>query len=241
MRLSVPRDVTSASVRWSVVGRCRPSALHRAPAGRDHRYMRCVADVMTRDVQTITTSEVVGSIRDLMLDDGIHGVPVLDVKGAVAGIVTSSDLVEGHPPELSVTAVMTDQVISVPADTTLVEAARTMLYAQIHHIVVLDNDGAVVGLVSSLDLLHELAGDVEVHESRTVSGRRPAVSGDLILIRGRTVGQRERRGTIVEARGDDGGPPYLVRWHDDPHDEPHEVLFFPGSDATVVARADDPD
>jgi hypothetical protein len=25
----------------------------------------------------------------------------------------------------------------------------------------------------------------------------------------------------------------LVQWLDDPHDEPHEVLFFPGPDADI--------
>ena len=47
--------------------------------------MRRVSDVMTTDVKTVTTSEVVGSMRDLMLDGSIHALPVLDGNGAVAG------------------------------------------------------------------------------------------------------------------------------------------------------------
>ena len=50
------------------------------------------------------------------------------------------------------------------------------------------------------------------------------------------MGRKERKATIVEARGEGGGPPYVVHWHDDPHDEPHDVLFFPGSDADIVPR-----
>ncbi len=61
-----------------------------------------------------------------------------------------------------------------------------------------------------------------------------AAVGDELVIRGHAVGQRERHATIVEVRGTDGGPPYMVRWHDDPQ----EHLFFPGSDADVehIAR-----
>jgi hypothetical protein len=57
--------------------------------------------------------------------------------------------------------------------------------------------------------------------------------GDKLAIRGHAVGTVERRATIVEVRGADGGPPYVIRWDDDPHDVPQEHLFFPGSDADV--------
>lgn len=60
-----------------------------------------------------------------------------------------------------------------------------------------------------------------------------AAAGDKLVIRGHSVGQRERHATIVEVRGADGAPPYVVRWDDDLHDEPQEHLFFPGSDAEV--------
>jgi hypothetical protein len=33
---------------------------------------------------------------------------------------------------------------------------------------------------------------------------------------------------IIEIHGDDGGPPYLVRWKDD-----HESVFFPSADTAV--------
>src|SRR4051812_26770270 len=55
-----------------------------------------------------------------------------------------------------------------------------------------------------------------------------ARSGDVLIIKGKTVGQGERRGTIVEVRSEDGRPPYLVRWQDG-----HEGLAFPGPDARI--------
>lgn len=53
--------------------------------------------------------------------------------------------------------------------------------------------------------------------------------GDRLIIRGHRVGEPERDAEIIEVRGPDGAPPYLVRWSGDGH----ESLVFPGSDALV--------
>lgn len=64
-----------------------------------------------------------------------------------------------------------------------------------------------------------------------------ATVGDKLVIRGHAVGRPERRATIVEIRGEDGGPPYVVHWDDDPADEPQDHLFFPGPDADIEQHA----
>lgn len=56
-----------------------------------------------------------------------------------------------------------------------------------------------------------------------------AQTGDRITVRGRKVGDRSRAGRIIEVRGSDGGPPYVVRW--DGEDVEH--LIYPGSDALI--------
>jgi hypothetical protein len=56
-----------------------------------------------------------------------------------------------------------------------------------------------------------------------------AATGDQLVVRGGSVGVPDRRGEIVEVRGPDGGPPYVVRWADG-----HEGVFWPGPDAAVV-------
>ena len=63
--------------------------------------------------------------------------------------------------------------------------------------------------------------------------------GDRLVIRGHRIGGHERSATIVEVRGVDGGPPYLVRW-DDPRAGDEDHLFFPGSDADVEHRPTPP-
>ncbi len=49
------------------------------------------------------------------------------------------------------------------------------------------------------------------------------------MIHGHRIGEPNRDCEVLEMRGTDGGPPYLVRWGDNGH----EALFFPGIDAFV--------
>jgi len=55
-----------------------------------------------------------------------------------------------------------------------------------------------------------------------------AAAGDRLHLRARSVGRREYAAVILEVRGPDGAPPYLVR-----HDNGHEALVFPGTGAWV--------
>jgi len=53
--------------------------------------------------------------------------------------------------------------------------------------------------------------------------------GDRLVIEGARVDAPRREGEVLEVRGEDGGPPYVVKWSDG-----HEGLTFPGPDAHVV-------
>jgi hypothetical protein len=53
--------------------------------------------------------------------------------------------------------------------------------------------------------------------------------GDRLVVKGHHVGEPDRDGEVLEVHGQDGGPPYLVRWEDDGH----VGLFFPSTDAIV--------
>ena len=59
-----------------------------------------------------------------------------------------------------------------------------------------------------------------------------AHTGDRLLMHGRTVGQHDRFAEVVEVLGQDGTPPYRVRFEDDGH----EALMSPGPDTVVVPR-----
>jgi hypothetical protein len=55
--------------------------------------------------------------------------------------------------------------------------------------------------------------------------------GDRLVINSTHVDGPVRDGEVLEVRGPNGEPPYLVRWSDG-----HEGLVFPGPDALVQRR-----
>jgi hypothetical protein len=63
----------------------------------------------------------------------------------------------------------------------------------------------------------------------TTMNQLTAHVGDRLIIKAHRVGEHDRDGEILEVRGDEGHPPYLVRWDD----TGRVGLLFPGSDAAV--------
>jgi hypothetical protein len=53
--------------------------------------------------------------------------------------------------------------------------------------------------------------------------------GDHLIVRGPRLDMPNRDAEVIEVRGKDGLPPYLIRWSD----TGHEGLYFPGSDSVV--------
>ncbi|MCX4550863.1 DUF1918 domain-containing protein [Streptomyces sp. NBC_01387] len=59
-----------------------------------------------------------------------------------------------------------------------------------------------------------------------------ATVGDRLHVHSRSVGLTDRQGEIIEVRGEDGGPPYMVRFSDG-----HEGLVYPGPDCVIESRS----
>lgn len=58
-----------------------------------------------------------------------------------------------------------------------------------------------------------------------------ATVGDQLHVHSRTVEKSDHTGVILEVRGEDGAPPYLVRFTDG-----HEALVYPGGDCVIEQR-----
>ncbi len=80
-------------------------------------------------------------------------------KKAQYGIVTSTDICDKivaqgrDPAQTKVEEIMTSPLISVSPEQTVFECAETMSEHHIHHLPVVDEKGAVVGMISATDFL----------------------------------------------------------------------------------------
>jgi len=70
----------------------------------------------------------------------------------------------------------------------------------------------------------DLAGSVRADGGNPMH----AVVGDVLVVRGRHVGDEDREGVIMEVHGSDAGPPYVVRWANG-----HESVFVPSANTIV--------
>jgi len=111
-----------------------------------------IDELMVTSPMTTTPHQTAAHVRAIMRDHDVSAIPVVGPDGAPVGMVTASDLLEGHAEGAPVSTFMSEHVFSVhPSDGPHV-AARIMRNHQLHHVVVVDHH-AVVGIVSSFDLL----------------------------------------------------------------------------------------
>ncbi|HLY55040.1 MAG TPA: CBS domain-containing protein [Stellaceae bacterium] len=152
-----------------------------------------VSEIMTTGVATVMPEASLGEAVKLMLDRRISGLPVVDGKGNIAGILTEGDLLrraelgtERHRPRWieffsstgklaqdyvssharKVGEIMTPDVVTVADDAPIGEAVALMEKKRIKRIPV-TSQGRLVGIVSRADLLHALASLTETTAPET--------------------------------------------------------------------------
>ncbi len=129
---------------------------------------RTAGDIMIRPVLAARESWTVGELAAWLVDKGVSGAPVLDRAGRMTGVVSATDIVDGTSLEgdtRSVADIMTPTAFTVPDSTPLAEVARTMVAGRVHRLLVTRN-GRVAGIVTTLDVLRELAGPSKARRRR---------------------------------------------------------------------------
>ncbi|MFF0835547.1 MULTISPECIES: CBS domain-containing protein [unclassified Streptomyces] len=145
-----------------------------------------VSDVMTHTVAAVGRRAPFKEIVEMMQDWRVSALPVIEGEGRVVGVVSEADLLpteelRDDPAEeytrlrrpadmakagaLSAGDLMTEPAVTVRADATLAEAARTMARTGVKRLPVVDELGLLQGVVSRADLLKVfLRGDEEIAE-----------------------------------------------------------------------------
>ena len=127
-----------------------------------------VAELMQSNVRTVPSETSIAEAVVSLADAHITGMPVVDGTGRVVGVLSTSDVLtaeaevedeDGRRRLLQDTAVqdiMTPRPFTVTPDDDVREAARQMLYADVHRLFVTDGD-RLIGVISTTDIVRAVA------------------------------------------------------------------------------------
>jgi CBS domain-containing protein len=111
---------------------------------------------MRSEVTCVVESEPIATLRHLLLDRRVGGVPVVGGDGRAVGIVSGADLLrsllEGGGPPTTAGEIMSPMVFALPLTASVAQAAALMSYEGVSIIVITDVDGQVAGVVRALDI-----------------------------------------------------------------------------------------
>lgn len=123
-----------------------------------------VSEVMTRDVETVSSEMTLFAAARKMKQFDIGFLPVVEDQ-VVAGVITDRDITlrglgEGRDPHVTtVKEIMTPDVLWCYEDDVLTEAATIMEENQVRRLLVLNQMNKLVGLLSLDDLAARMSSD----------------------------------------------------------------------------------
>lgn len=125
-----------------------------------------VAEVMTPHPHFVQMNQQISDARAALADGRFHHLPVLDGRRLV-GIISTTDLLEcGFEPRDShedldeyldnhfmIPQIMQTELVTIPSDSTVRDAARALTTGVLHSVPVVDQDQNLVGIVTSTDIV----------------------------------------------------------------------------------------
>lgn len=134
--------------------------------------MPTLRDIMSKNPVTVTPDTTLQEVARLMKQHDIGDVLVTE-GNRLTGIVTDRDIVvrslaEGGDLKMNVRNVMTENPLTMPADTDVREAARKMADQKVRRLPVVENDQPV-GIVSLGDLAVRVDMNADEHALENIS------------------------------------------------------------------------
>ncbi len=129
-----------------------------------------VRDAMSKETVSIEPSQSVREAAELMISRHVGAVVVVDPNLPGPGILTERDVMravaEGADPETTtVEACMTFEARTANAGWGLDDAAAAMTDGHFRHLIVVDDEGRMVGVVSMRDIVQAHVGRGRSHEA----------------------------------------------------------------------------
>lgn len=126
---------------------------------------------MRTDVRHLTAEDTLRTAAMVMRDTAVGFLPVVDSVSSVIGVITDRDLVvrglaNGRSPETAVSLVMTDEVVACMPDDDIRVAAARLARMKRSRVVVVDEHGALAGVISLSDVVEALGGIAAIANAR---------------------------------------------------------------------------
>lgn len=116
-----------------------------------------VSEMMSRNLVTASPGETVAVARDRLRVNQIHHLLVM-TDGDVVGVLAFRDLA-GKPDDLRVEELMSREIATIDASSTLRRAASLMIRSTTGCLPVIEN-GKVTGIITTTDLMKVLNTDM---------------------------------------------------------------------------------
>lgn len=146
--------------------------------------MQTIQDVMTQDVQSITSDETIQQAAKMMDDLNVGAIPVLD-GGKLVGMVTDRDITVRAtaaglaPGETRVSDVMSTDVRTCTARQNVDDVLDQMGDVQIRRVPVIDEQsGQVIGIVTLGDMAAKHSAGIDHTLENISTPAEPDRSGD---------------------------------------------------------------
>ena len=130
---------------------------------KGNEVMSEITDVMSTDVITINPKTTIAEAVEILLKHSITGVPVVDTKKKLLGIVSEKDLLkliyefksksyDSNNRLETVESIMTKDVVSFDENDLLIDVCKCLMEGNFRRVPILSG-GKVVGIISRPDLL----------------------------------------------------------------------------------------
>lgn len=124
--------------------------------------MTSVKSIMSKQLKTINAGSTIKEAYDLMEEFRIRHLPVLNEDGEISGVLTYKDvLADKAVLTMPVEYFMSFPVEQVPENSSLKNAALTMLEKKLTALLITNDEQEVVGIVTTDDLLWHLASHLQ--------------------------------------------------------------------------------
>lgn len=116
-----------------------------------------VSEIMNPEVAVVHTWGPAREALDLITAFGVSAAPVINVDGEVAGVISLRDLT-GDLSGSTIGDRMTSPAIAVSPDLSVADAGRLICERGLHRAPVVDDHGAIVGMLAIGDVCRALLG-----------------------------------------------------------------------------------